>query len=170
MVTFKKHQERMRSFMSSDLKPERQEVVLSPLLSQSLSVLLNRAAQHSRDLFNQCLQPLHLTSKGFAVLSVLQEGTACSQIELGKGLGIDRTTMVSVIDELESQHFVERTRHPTDRRQHLLVLTPQGRDIYQQARQAAERFEDTFLAPLTSEQQQQLRTLLHLLTHTEHHR
>jgi DNA-binding MarR family transcriptional regulator len=160
----------MMSFMSPDLKPEGQEFALPPVLSQSLSVLLNRAAQQSRDRFNHCLQPLMLTSKGFAVLSVLQEGTLCSQIELGKGLCIDRTTMVSVIDELERQHYVERTRHPTDRRQHLLVLTPQGKDIYQQARQAAERFEDAYLAALTPEQQQQLTLLLQLLTNDENSR
>lgn len=153
--------------MSPDLKQERQEFALPLVLSQSLSVLLNRAAQQSRDQFNRCLQSLHLTSKSFAVLSVLYEGAMCSQIDLGKGLCIDRTTMVSVIDELEQQHFVERTRHPTDRRQHLIVLTPQGKDIYQQALQAAERFEDAYLAPLTAEQQQQLTLLLQLLTNDE---
>jgi DNA-binding MarR family transcriptional regulator len=154
--------------MSSDPRREGQELALPLVLTQSLSVQLNRAAQKSRDLFNRSLQPLSLTSKSFAVLSVLQEGTTCSQMDLGKGLGIDRTTMVSVIDELEQHHFVERTRHPTDRRQHVIVLTPEGKEVYQQAKLAAERFEEAYLAPLSAEQQQQLTVLLQLLTSDEH--
>jgi DNA-binding MarR family transcriptional regulator len=88
-------------------------------------------------------------------------------MDLGKGLGIDRTTMVSVIDELEQHHFVERTRHPTDRRQHVIVLTPEGKEVYQQAKLAAERFEEAYLAPLSAEQRQQLTVLLHLLISDE---
>jgi DNA-binding MarR family transcriptional regulator len=153
--------------MSSDPRREGQELSLPPVLTQSLSVQLNRAAQKSRDLFNRSLQPLNLTSKGFAVLSVLQEGIMCSQMDLGKCLGIDRTTMVSVIDELEQHHFVERTRHPTDRRQHVIILTPRGKEVYQRAQQAAERFEEAYLAPLTAQQRQQLIMLLQLLVDDE---
>lgn len=141
-----------------------QRLPFPALFSQSLNILLNRAAQESRDLFNRALQALHLNAKGFAVLSILQEqGSACSQIDLGKCLDIDRTTMVSVIDELEQCHFVERTRHPTDRRQHAIVLTSSGREVYQQALEYANQVEEEYLAPLTEDQRCQLKSLLQLL-------
>jgi DNA-binding MarR family transcriptional regulator len=149
--------------MSSDANLKEQDLSLPPILSQSLSVQLNRAAQETRELFNHYLQSLNLTAKGFAVLSVLLEHPASSQMDLGKCLGIDRTTMVSVIDVLEQHHFVERTRHPNDRRQYAIVLTPAGKEVYQQALQYAQRSEEEYLAPLTQEQRQQLKALLQLL-------
>ena len=144
----------------------REKAYGSPLpanLSQWLSVLLNRAAQQTRDLFNSYLQPLHLTSKGFAALSMLQEQPAPSQIDLAHLLNIDRTTMVAVIDDLERHHFVTRTRHPHDRRLYLITLTPAGHEVYQQAQHAAKRSEEEYFACFTQEQREQLRTLLQQL-------
>jgi len=144
----------------------REKAYGSPLpatLSQWLSVLLNRAAQQTRDLFNSYLQPLHLTSKGFAVLSLLQEQPASSQIDLAHLLNIDRTTMVTVIDDLERHHFVTRTRHPHDRRLYLITLTPAGQEAYQQAQQGAKRSEEAYFACFTQEQREQLRMLLQQL-------
>lgn len=146
--------------MTSDPREKEYGSPLPAKLAQWLSVLLNQAAQQTRDLFNSYLQPLHLTSKGFAVLSLLQERPASSQIDLAHLLNIDRTTMVTVIDDLERYHFVTRTRHPHDRRLYTITLTPAGQEVYQQAEQGAKRSEEAFFSCFTQEQREQLRMLL----------
>jgi MarR family transcriptional regulator for hemolysin len=146
----------------ADTKQRRAYPPIPLVLSQWLSVLLNQAAQETRDLFNRYLEALKLTSKEFAVLSLLQQSTY-SQIDLGKALDIDRTTMVALIDSLEHHGFVERQRHPSDRRQYIIALTPDGNEMFQKAVQYARQSEDEFLVPLTDTQKQELRTLLHLL-------
>lgn len=153
--------------MPSDPREKEDGSPLPANLSQWLSVLLNRAAQETRDLFNSYLQPLHLTSKGFAVLSTLQEQPASSQIDLAHLLTIDRTTMVAVIDDLERHHFVTRTRHPHDRRLYLITLTPAGQQVYQQAQHNAKRSEEEYFAFFTQEQREQLRMLLQQLLPTK---
>ena len=149
--------------MPSDPREKDYSFPLPATLSQWLSVLLNRAAQETRDLFNSYLSPLHLTSKGFAVLSLLQEQPASSQIDLAHLLHIDRTTMVAVIDDLERHHFVMRTRHPYDRRLYLITLTPAGQEVYQHAQQGAKRSEEAYFSCFTQEQKEQLRILLQQL-------
>jgi len=49
-----------------------------------------------------------------------------SRHELGEQLGIDRTTMVELIDDLEGQGVVVRRRNAADRRSYSIQLTPQG--------------------------------------------
>jgi DNA-binding MarR family transcriptional regulator len=147
---------------NSDTKLSRTYPPIPSVLSQWLSVLLNQAAQETRDLFNHYLESLELTAKEFAVLSLLRQNTY-SQVDLGRALDIDRTTMVALIDSLEQHGFVERQRHPSDRRQYIIVLTTAGTEAFQKAEEYARQSENEFLAPLTDKQKQELRTLLHLL-------
>ena len=106
---------------------------------------------------------LGLSGKGFgALILVVQEGPL-SQQRLGERQGIDRTTMVAVVDELERGGFVERRRDPRDRRAYSLQATPKGRRVLQRAAEATEQAEDEFLAPLPVADRRRLRELLRTL-------
>ncbi len=65
----------------------------------------------------------------FGVLVLIKENRGLSQSALAKALGIERSTMVAVIDRLESQNLVQRVTSETDRRSYALALTPQGAEI-----------------------------------------
>ena len=64
----------------------------------------------------------------WGVLNVLDVEGAITQQSLGRSVGIDPSSMVATIDELESRGLVERRRHPSDRRAHALYLTEAGTD------------------------------------------
>ena len=51
-----------------------------------------------------------------------------TQQQLGRAIGMDPSSMVSTIDELEAKGWVERRRHPTDRRAYALHITDAGRE------------------------------------------
>ncbi|NUS12588.1 MAG: MarR family transcriptional regulator [Streptomyces sp.] len=68
------------------------------------------------------------SARDFQVLDAIGEpGSAYSQQDLGDRLGINRTTMVKLIDRFEAAGQVVRARNPDDRRSYVLVLTDEGR-------------------------------------------
>jgi MarR family transcriptional regulator for hemolysin len=79
---------------------------------------------------------------------------------LGSALGIDRSTMVSLIDQLESAGLAKRRPSATDRRAREISITPKGRRLLQQARGLASDVEDEVLAGLTARERRELLALL----------
>jgi DNA-binding MarR family transcriptional regulator len=100
-----------------------------------------------------------LTVQLCGVLNLLAEGPI-SQHELGAQLGIDRTTMVELIDQLEQQGVVVRKRNPVDRRSYALSLTPRGRSVQKRAAQAFDGAAAEFFGPLKPGEQQALIEML----------
>jgi DNA-binding MarR family transcriptional regulator len=97
-----------------------------------------------------------------ALLLLVREGPL-SQQRLGELQGVDRTTTVAVVDELESAGFVERRRDPRDRRAYSLHPTAKGRRVMQRGVEATKRAEEEFLAPLPAEDRRRLKQLLRTL-------
>jgi DNA-binding MarR family transcriptional regulator len=84
------------------------------------------------------------------------------QQDLAEALCIDANNTVLVLNELEAAGWVVRVRDPSDRRRHLVRLTPEGRTAHEQALAARDEFEDDVLGPLDEDQRQQLHDLLSL--------
>lgn len=72
------------------------------------------------------LAPLGLGQRGFCVLSSAMDAQL-TQTELAGMIGLDKTTMVVTVDELESKGLAERVPSPTDRRARVIKVTDAGR-------------------------------------------
>jgi DNA-binding MarR family transcriptional regulator len=96
------------------------------------------------------------------VLNLLAEGPI-SQQELGEQLGIDRTTVVELIDELERKGAVVRKRNPTDRRSYALSLTPRGRTVQKRASRAFDDAANEFFDSIKPTERQALAEMLRRL-------
>jgi DNA-binding MarR family transcriptional regulator len=136
---------------------------LPAALSDRLGFLLGRAHLAHRAIAERALTSFGLGVKEFGALSVLVEEGPLSQQRLGERQGVDRTTMVAVVDELERRGLVERRRNPADRRAYALHATAKGRRLLRRAREAAKRAEDEFLTPIPPSDRRRLKQLLRTL-------
>jgi DNA-binding MarR family transcriptional regulator len=147
-----------RSEASGAAGPERG--ALPPSMRDRVPFLLYRAAELSHSLANDMLARIELTARQAGILTLVTEREPMTQKVLGDTLRIDRTTMVSLIDDLERKGYVVRQRHPRDRRAFLVQPTPAGRAAKVRAVAILDEQQSRFLAPLTSAQRRQLGILL----------
>jgi DNA-binding MarR family transcriptional regulator len=138
-----------------------------PELTGRLGYSLKHVWLRLGELTTAALAPYGLTGRELAVLVVLSGGEPASQQEAARRLGIDRTTMVAMLDGLEAKALVARQPDPQDRRRNVVGLTVAGRDTLRGAIAASDDAERRFLAPLPGPLAQQFKRALHLLL-TEH--
>src|SRR5947207_15843679 len=115
-------------------------------------------ASHTR--VAEALQSIGLTPALFGLLNVLGSREGAIQQELGAAMGIDPSTMVSLIDQLESAGLAKRRPHPTDRRAREVTITPKGRRALERRRQMANQVEDEVLRGLSATERRELLSLL----------
>ncbi|MHA7209938.1 MarR family winged helix-turn-helix transcriptional regulator [Arthrobacter sp. MDT1-65] len=135
----------------------------SPDPSDPLAYLLKHAFLRLAAIIDTALEPLGIDGKDFGVLRLLAHRAPTSQLEVARLLGVDRTTMVSLLDELEHKGILERTPDPADRRRNVIALTEQGVLAYDAADIAHQKAEKEFLAVITPAMSEQLRAALRSL-------
>src|SRR6185369_12952294 len=67
-----------------------------------------------------------LTPGEFGLLVLVDRNAGMSQMALARALGIDRSTLVPILNRLQARGFLVRRASPTDGRTHALGLTPAG--------------------------------------------
>ncbi|MFI6065123.1 MarR family winged helix-turn-helix transcriptional regulator [Micromonospora sp. NPDC051227] len=134
----------------------------SETISSATGYLLLKLANLASARMEEALLPFRLRGRDLRVLAFVQDGEL-SQRDLCEQTGLDRTTMVAVIDELERNGYVRRERSPSDRRKQLISVTTDGRAILSKALTAMRRTEDDFLAPLGEDDRRQLHRQLSVL-------
>lgn len=96
------------------------------MLPNLLGYQLRRAQIAVFQNFARTMADFDITPGRFGVLEVIAANGGLSQSELGAILGIDRSTVVAVIDRLEGDGLVRRMKAPNDRRSHALQLSEKG--------------------------------------------
>lgn len=133
---------------------------LRPQLTGRMAYLLKRAFLTLEELHDELLTPLGLNARELAVLLFLDGREPESQQQAALRLGVDRTTMVGLLDTLEHKDLVIRRPHTDDRRRNVVDLTPAGRTTLKRAIRASDRAEQQLLAELDDLEAAQLRSLL----------
>ena len=139
-----------------------------PELAGRLGYLLKHAQLALAGLTAAALAPSGITGRQLAVLIAIDGAAPLSQAEAAGRLGVDRTTMVALIDELEEAGLVRRQRDPADRRKNVVVLTAAGRATLVTATTASEAAERQFLGPLPPAQAAALRAALQAVAFRTH--
>jgi DNA-binding MarR family transcriptional regulator len=106
------------------------------------------------------LESVGLTPPLFAVLNFVRARDGAIQQEISTAMGIDPSTMVALVDELEHADLAKRRQHPTDRRAREVMITPKGRRTLERGRALARDVEDDVLQGLASAERRRLLQLL----------
>ena len=98
--------------------------------------------------------------RGYQVLTACLREQPPTQLALARRLGLDRTVMTHLLDDLERAGLVERRPDPADRRARRIVATPAGATLLDELDRRLATVEDTVLAPLDPAERGTLRALL----------
>lgn len=139
---------------------EQQNPVQLGRLESSLGYRLRQAQLRMFTGFNRLLAPYELTPGLYRVLVLIEANPGMNQTALSLALGVDRSTVVGVIDKLESPGWVKRSSSGTDRRAYALVLTRTGESLLQDVAPIVDVYEKQATARLTDGDRQQLMRLL----------
>src|SRR3954466_7618421 len=98
-------------------------------LSRRAGFLLVQLGTHAHRRFADRLAELDLHPRHFGMLSHLAASEGQSQQALSIALGVHRSAVVALVDDLERRGLAERRPDPSDRRAYTLYLTPSGHEL-----------------------------------------
>src|ERR1700732_3783171 len=101
--------------------------------------------------------------RGYQVLSAAAQGAVGSQLALAQHLGVDRTVMTYLLDDLEAASLIERRPDPADRRARRVVATQRGTALLATLNDRLRAAEAHLLAPLDPEARETFRAQVRLL-------
>ena len=140
--------------------PSAQQASPARGLSRRVGFLLAQLGTHAHRRFAERLARLDLHPRHFGMLSHLAASEGQSQQALGNALGIHRSAVVALVDDLEQRGLAERRRDPGDRRAYALYLTPAGREVLADLERIAEEQETELRTGLDASKRSQLISLL----------
>jgi MarR family transcriptional regulator, lower aerobic nicotinate degradation pathway regulator len=126
---------------------------------QSL-VLIHHLERIARRRFEIAIEPTGLRPRHVQALSILRDHGAMTQGALGDALRLDPANLVGLLNELEQRALLARRRDPTDRRRHIVELSPAGRDALTRAESALAAVQNDVLSGLDDDERCTLHTLL----------
>jgi MarR family transcriptional regulator, organic hydroperoxide resistance regulator len=126
-----------------------------------LTWLLHRAAQRMRAALDQVARTRGLAGvRDWIVLAALTAEPGRTQLALAHDLGLDKTTLTSLLDRLEADGLIIRSLDPHDRRARIPELTDAGRRTQAEVTRARDHAEAELLSAFTKDEQRLLRALL----------
>lgn len=136
------------------------ECKLAPgMLPQLLGYQLRLAQLSVFQDFDQHVGTLGLSPGRAGVLMLVDANPGVSQSDLARAVGLDRSTMVPLLDDLERRGVLERQKGP-DRRTNGLWLTVPGKRLLTQLKQRIQEHEARIASRLAEGEREQLFALL----------
>jgi MarR family transcriptional regulator, transcriptional regulator for hemolysin len=118
-----------------------------PVAGIDLMLLLSRASHALVTEHAAALAEIGIAPRSYCVLCKASAGEF-TQIQLAEQCGLDKTTMVVTVDELERARLAERRLSPTDRRARIIAVTDAGLAKIAEGRRIVDRVHEEVLATL----------------------
>lgn len=110
--------------------------------------------------FDRALAGLDITPAIFGVLEVLRHNKGLTQSRLAEMIGLDRSSLVPLLDKLQKRNLVARQASLKDRRSNHLMLTAEGERLVSEAGERVRVHEQRVLASFSKAEVRQLLALL----------
>ena len=110
--------------------------------------------------FAETFSDLDLTQKQVSVLWLVGDRPGLAQIELGRGLQMDRATTMTIVNRLQARGYLRRQVSSSDRRKQALFLTEAGSSALEQAKKCIAAHEAWLKGRFTSDEVKKLVEML----------
>ena len=122
-------------------------------LTSDLGWLLSRVSHALTTKSTAALEDSGISPRGHSVLAAAMTGEY-AQTELARMVGLDKTTMVVTVDDLEARGLVERRPSKRDRRARLITVTKEGRRKVEVADRVLDRVREDVLRALPEDERE----------------
>ncbi len=112
------------------------------LVDEMIGFRFRRIQNEMSRRFKQRISRAEINPGMFSGLALIDANPGLSQAELATEIGMDRATIVALLDALEKNGWAKRTRDKADRRRHALGITPAGRKELARLHGLAQQNED----------------------------
>ena len=130
--------------------PDALETPEAPLCA-NLGWLLSQASHALALEMTSRLEDIGIYPRGYCVLQTALQGEQ-TQSEIAKIAGLDKTTMVVTVDELEKAGFAERVPSPADRRARIVRVTGAGEEKVAEAESIVSALQEEILGQLPGDE------------------
>ena len=124
-------------------------------LAENLNWLLSRASYTLSTELTAALEGLGISPRAFCVLTTASSGEH-TQIELAQKVGLDKTTLVVTLDDLEESGLARRKPSPQDRRARVIEVTAAGRRRVGEAKRIVDAIQADVLSSLPGRERKAL--------------
>ncbi len=148
----------MSGLASSALPSDRSRPVESagPPFSKAVGFVLSQLGLVIARQFSEAIASSGLHPREFALLRAIAESQGITQNAVSDQLAIPPSTLVTLIDHLESLGFLERRTHPLDRRSRTLHVTDEGNATLRSTMRLAMEYEQHLCGDFTPTERDEL--------------
>ncbi len=97
-------------------------------------------------------EPYGMRSGTFSTMALISANPGCSQSDIAKHIGTDKSIVVAIVDDLEQRGLAERKRSVHDRRRNALTLTPEGEVLMKEMHRIGQAIEKPIRAKLSRQE------------------
>jgi DNA-binding MarR family transcriptional regulator len=148
---------------SADRKPRPARPIDTDILPSLLGYNIRRAQIALWRDFARTVAAGEIRPGMFSALALARANPGIAQVELASELGIDKASMVTLIDRLEDAGWILRTRSSEDRRRQGITVTAAGERTYKSLKREMLEHERKFAELFSDREREQLVRLLQRL-------
>lgn len=129
-------------------------------IARICSVIANRTSLLMQSMYGE---RFGLNVLNWRILAILGYHSPISAKTISEMIATDQVTISRAIDQMSRKKLISRRVDQSDRRRQLLRLSDRGQEVYQRVLPLFAASESALLAPLSEDEQAELRRLLHIV-------
>ncbi|MEV8539840.1 MarR family transcriptional regulator [Streptomyces sp. NPDC051572] len=126
----------------------------------SLLYMVKQVELVVRSRLDELVRPYGITALQYTALTVLERHDGLSAAQLARDSFVTAQSIADLVRSLEGRGLIRRERNPRNRRELLILLTEEGRELLTGCAGPVQELEDRMVAQLTTHQGEQFRQAL----------
>lgn len=126
----------------------------------SLLYMVKQVELVVRSHLDELVKPSGITALQYTALTVLERHDGLSAAQLARDSFVTAQSIADLVRSLEGRGLIRRERNPRNRRELLILLTEEGRELLERHAGPVRELEERMVRELTAHQAEQLRTAL----------